>query len=696
MSLDSNSHDFSVERLQSILTKVQALNQYSHYVNELITCFNDSYDNFNKIYKGVVPQLLKLKLKTKPVLHSIDFLVEVAVKANGELTEYQLKIHSDLTKACDVLVRQRSVYIIMRILNSLPSDYMLPEDLHQEIQDNLVLRMKDKSADVRMYAALALKRFQTPDLKVGLSDSRAQVVVATLQSITIDTETVIDIIRLVGDSRATVRQYAFECIQNVSVNSITHTSLCYIFKYGLTEEKPSAKTEFENLVKKWIDEVGFEEFFRENFVLNSIPQLPQEDENDNRTSLQRYAEFSKDVIKEVMRITQAPAGVSLIGEPSEIILRAYALVINNEGSYPDGQEVLDMVIGKSELEKIALLMLYQYCEGGIINILEQVRGCEQIVLENGFRALCKMDSTGHFGQIVDELRNLSTEDKAKYLMCYYRICIELSFVLPKEFLNYNFEPISRELQSSDEDRRVFSMEFLGLTALVNKEIAPQYLPVFIAGLSRDTTPVRLVSMKCLTDYHLLTGIDVPEETRDILNEALLSLTDDESSLCVIVDGIARLYLNDRIHLKTETTELCLAKTLISLFIRSLEGSSLRSMLFSFFLCYSQAYFDDSKTLFEYCLDEAGPELQKIVEVYIPMLAQQDKDIFSMIVEMCTLRLDMLINIIDVYYELDYVNYTTDMKDVTIQRLKTVQATDGIDVDVHSALSNLLDRFNELD
>ncbi|KAL7713956.1 Nuclear condensin complex subunit 3 C-terminal domain-containing protein [Entamoeba marina] len=625
MSLDSNSHDFSVERLQSILTKVQALNQYSHYVNELITCFNDSYDNFNKIYKGVVPQLLKLKLKTKPVLHSIDFLVEVAVKSK-----------------------------------CLPSDYMLPEDLHQEIQDNLVLRMKDKSADVRMYAALALKRFQTPDLKVGLSDSRAQVVVATLQSITIDTETVIDIIRLVGDSRATVRQYAFECIQNVSVNSITHTSLCYIFKYGLTEEKPSAKTEFENLVKKWIDEVGFEEFFRENFVLNSIPQLPQEDENDNRTSLQRYAEFSKDVIKEVMRITQAPA---------EIILRAYALVINNEGSYPDGQEVLDMVIGKSELEKIALLMLYQYCEGGIINILEQVRGCEQIVLENGFRALCKMDSTGHFGQIVDELRNLSTEDKAK--------------------------------------SSCFSMEFLGLTALVNKEIAPQYLPVFIAGLSRDTTPVRLVSMKCLTDYHLLTGIDVPEETRDILNEALLSLTDDESSLCVIVDGIARLYLNDRIHLKTETTELCLAKTLISLFIRSLEGSSLRSMLFSFFLCYSQAYFDDSKTLFEYCLDEAGPELQKIVEVYIPMLAQQDKDIFSMIVEMCTLRLvnwiqkdtiskDMLMNIIDVYYELDYVNYTTDMKDVTIQRLKTVQATDGIDVDVHSALSNLLDRFNELD
>ncbi|EMD44997.1 HEAT repeat domain containing protein [Entamoeba histolytica HM-1:IMSS-B] len=702
---DNEIRILSKERLQSILTKVQALDHYKHYINELISNFEKNNENFDEVYKAVVPQLLKLKLKTKSVLKAIDFLIDVAVKAENELTEYILDIHSDLTYASEPLIRQRSVYIIMRILNSMPDNYTLTEDIYKKINKSLVERLQDTQSNVRTYAVLALKRFETSQLVNCLLDPRAQVVVATLQSIAINSETIIPIIRLVGDSRSIVREYAYQTIKNIPIEHITHTSLCYIFIHALTEERPTVKKQFEELVKYWIETIEFEEYFEKYFPLDKIPQLPPQ-EGESGTDMERYILLSKKIVEEFIRITQSPAGVTLDVSPTLVILRCYVLLSHCEGDYPDGQEVLNCINGKSELEQIALMKLYSKCNGGKCNILEVVRGRSQVVVEEAFRVLIKMEPNDHFGIIVNEMHNITEDDQPLFLKGYYKSCIEVNYILPSEFLEYHLRQTFKNLQSPNEEKRMFTMEFVGLTVLVNKEKAQQFIPVLIAGLSKDTTPVRLVALKGLTDYYLLSGINVPETLRDIYNDALLSLSEDLEALIIVLQGVIRLYLNDRLHISEESSELCLAKTMMSLFIRSIPETQLRSLLFTFFLCYSQSHFEDSKKLYELCLDEAGPELEKITEVFIPMLSQYDKEINTTIMEMCMHRLmswikaednysdEMIINLTSVFYKLDYTNNTTDIRDISIQRLKSIQSERNSN-EVNLAIKSLIEAFEEL-
>ncbi|ELP92793.1 hypothetical protein EIN_372150 [Entamoeba invadens IP1] len=695
----------TMSRMQSILTKVQALSHYSHYITELTEDYNTNKDKFDTVYKGVVGQLLKLKLKSKPVLKVLNFLVELAVAPDSPLTEYTLKLHSQLTAAADVIVRQRSIYIVMRVLNSLPDNFTLPEDLHDEVQQQLVERLKDKSADVRVYSALSLKRFHTRQLAESLSDPRAQVVVAALQSIAIDETTIVPIIRLTGDMRNTVREYAFKTVQNIPISSITITSLCYILLHGLCEDNTKCKSAFEELVVFWVKQLGYEEFLVK-ISEATIPALPP-GEADNRSDFERYSSMILNCVDLVSRLCEGVAGVELSGSDSEVIVRSAVLIqaYNKDPTIemPDSKVIIKAFENRGELCLYFLLELLDCVNCETFNVLEVVRNKRKEVVEVGCRVLVRIDESDHFGQICDELKLIEEDAQNVLLHSYYIICIEKNYILPEQFLDYHVAKYMKLLGSSEESERVETMEFIGLTALVNVEDGQKYETIFRAGLTKDTDQVRVMGANCLIDLYLLSHKKVTNEIREELNDALLSL-DAEFSVD-ITKNIIRLYLNGGIDISEEREDICLAKTLMSMLIRSPEGSVIRVVLYSFFVCYSLR--EDGMKLYEMCLDEAGPELEKITEVYVPMLAQEHSEVHEHVLDMCIQRLgvwskdeekypdETLSTLINVFYLLDYSGRTKEMKEIVVDRLKVIE-TQRNSQRLKEELDELIQRFEELD
>ncbi|XP_060633898.2 condensin complex subunit 3 isoform X2 [Anolis sagrei] len=161
-------------------------------------------------------------------------------------------------------VRFRVCQLINKILESLPENAQIEDELFDKINNAMLLRVKDKVPNVRIQAVLALSRLQDPkdnDCPVVNvysnmieSDSNAEVRRAVLSCIGPSAKTLHKIVSRTMDVKETVRKLAYQVLaEKVHIRALTIGQRVKLLQQGLNDRSDPVKDVVKKqLLQAWL------------------------------------------------------------------------------------------------------------------------------------------------------------------------------------------------------------------------------------------------------------------------------------------------------------------------------------------------------------------------------------------------------------------------------------------------------------
>nr|XP_020665498.1 condensin complex subunit 3 [Pogona vitticeps]XP_020665499.1 condensin complex subunit 3 [Pogona vitticeps] len=161
-------------------------------------------------------------------------------------------------------VRFRVCQLINKILGSLPENAQIEDELFHQINNAMLLRVKDKVPNVRIQAVLALSRLQDPkenDCPVTNvynnlieNDSNSEVRRAVLSCICPSPKTLSKIIGRTMDVKETVRKLAYQVLaEKVHMKALTIAQRVKLLQRGLNDRSEAVKEVVQKqLLQAWI------------------------------------------------------------------------------------------------------------------------------------------------------------------------------------------------------------------------------------------------------------------------------------------------------------------------------------------------------------------------------------------------------------------------------------------------------------
>nr|XP_033804584.1 condensin complex subunit 3 isoform X2 [Geotrypetes seraphini] len=176
------------------------------------------------------------------------------------LFNFLLKSHNANSQA----VRFRACQLINKLLESLPENAQIDDDLFDKIHNAMLLRLKDKVPNVRIQAVLALARLQDPKdkncpvinayLLLLENDSSPEVRRAVLSCIGPSAKTLPQIVGRTMDIKDAVRKLAYQVLsEKIHIRALSIAQRVQLLQQGLNDRSDAVKEVMQKkLLQAWL------------------------------------------------------------------------------------------------------------------------------------------------------------------------------------------------------------------------------------------------------------------------------------------------------------------------------------------------------------------------------------------------------------------------------------------------------------
>ncbi|NWH90396.1 CND3 protein, partial [Aegithalos caudatus] len=197
------------------------------------------------------------------------------------LLNYVFKFLLESHKANSHAVRFRTCQLVSKILGNMPENAEIDGDLFDEINEAMLIRLKDKFSSVRIQAVLALSRLQDPKDEncpvVNIYstlleyDSNSDVRHAVLSCIAPSGRTLSIIVGRTMDVKEPVRKLAYEVLaEKVHISALTIAQRVKLLQQGFNDRSDAVKEVMKKkLLQAWLQ-------FTEGDVLKLLHRLDVE------------------------------------------------------------------------------------------------------------------------------------------------------------------------------------------------------------------------------------------------------------------------------------------------------------------------------------------------------------------------------------------------------------------------------------
>ncbi|XP_061440135.1 condensin complex subunit 3 [Rhineura floridana] len=244
-----------------------------HTYNELQDkiCFHEEFVRYLKyamiIYKREpsVEQVINFVAKFVGSFYELEKDdTEEEEEVENSLLNYLFNFLLESHNANNNAVRFRVCQLINKLLGSLPENAQIEDELYDQINNAMLLRVKDKVPNVRIQAVLALSRLQDPkdnDCPVVNvynnlieNDSNPEVRRAVLSCISPSAKTLSKIIGRTMDVKETVRKLAYQVLaEKIHMKALTIAQRIKLLQQGLNDRSDSVKEVVQKkLLQAWL------------------------------------------------------------------------------------------------------------------------------------------------------------------------------------------------------------------------------------------------------------------------------------------------------------------------------------------------------------------------------------------------------------------------------------------------------------
>ncbi|XP_015098027.1 condensin complex subunit 3 isoform X2 [Vicugna pacos] len=248
-------------------------------------------------------------------------------------------------------VRFRVCQLINKLLGNMPENAQIDDDLFDEINEAMLIRLKDKIPNVRIQAVLALSRLQDPKddecpvvnayATLIENDSNPEVRRAVLSCIAPSAKTLPKIVGRTKDVKEAVRKLAYQVLaEKVHMRAMSIAQRVMLLQQGLNDRSDAVKQAMQkHLLQGWLR-------FTEGNILELLHRLDVENSSEVAVSVLN-ALFSVTSLNELAEICKNNDGRKLI--PLERLTPEIALYwrvlceyLKSKGD--EGEEYLEQIL----------------------------------------------------------------------------------------------------------------------------------------------------------------------------------------------------------------------------------------------------------------------------------------------------------------------------------------------------------------
>ncbi|NWH32746.1 CND3 protein, partial [Chloropsis hardwickii] len=176
---------------------------------------------------------------------------------------YVFKFLLESHDASSHAVRFRTCQLVNKILENMPENAEIDDDLFDKINEAMLVRLKDKFSSVRIQAVFALSRLQDPkDANCPVvsiystlveNDSNPNVRRAVLSCIAPSERTLPIIVGRTMDVKEAVRKLAYEVLaEKVHMRALTIAQRVKLLQQGLNDRSDAVKEVMKKLLRAWL------------------------------------------------------------------------------------------------------------------------------------------------------------------------------------------------------------------------------------------------------------------------------------------------------------------------------------------------------------------------------------------------------------------------------------------------------------
>ncbi|XP_062991404.1 condensin complex subunit 3 [Elgaria multicarinata webbii] len=233
-------------------------------------CFHEEFVHYLKyamiIYKRepAVEQVINFVAKFLASFYESEKDDAEEEEVENSLLNYLFNFLLESHQANSNAVRFRVCQLINKLLGSLPENAQIEDELFDQINSAMLLRVKDKVPNVRVQAVLALSRLQDPkdndcpvvNIYINLieNDSNPEVRRAVLSCIGPSAKTLPKILGRTMDVKETVRKLAYQVLaEKVHMKALTIAQRVKLLQQGLNDRSESVKEVVQKqLLQAWL------------------------------------------------------------------------------------------------------------------------------------------------------------------------------------------------------------------------------------------------------------------------------------------------------------------------------------------------------------------------------------------------------------------------------------------------------------
>uniref|UniRef100_A0A8C5LEB5 Non-SMC condensin I complex, subunit G n=1 Tax=Jaculus jaculus TaxID=51337 RepID=A0A8C5LEB5_JACJA len=304
------------------------------------------------VYKRepAVERVIEFAAKFVTSFHQSDNEDEEEEQDGGILNylfTFLLKSHEANSNA----VRFRVCQLVNKLLGSMPENAQIDDDLFDEINEAMLIRLKDKIPNVRIQAVLALSRLQDPkndecpviNAYVTLieNDSNPEVRRAVLSCIAPSAKTLPQIVGRIKDVKEAVRKLAYQVLaEKVHMRAMSIAQRVMLLQQGLNDRSGAVKQAAQkHLLQGWLR-------FTEGNILELLHRLDVENSSDVAVSVLN-ALFSVTPLNELVGVCKNNEDRKLIPVEAltpEISLYWRVLCEYLKSKGDEGEEFLEQIL----------------------------------------------------------------------------------------------------------------------------------------------------------------------------------------------------------------------------------------------------------------------------------------------------------------------------------------------------------------
>lgn len=270
------------------------------------------------VYKRepAVERVIDFVAKFVTSVHQSDVEEEEEEEEDGGILNYLFTFLLKSHEANSNGVRFRVCQLINKLLGNMPENAQIDDDLFDQINKAMLIRLKDKIPNVRIQAVLALSRLQDPkddecpvaNAYAALieNDSNPEVRRAVLSCIAPSAKTLSKIVSRTKDVKEAVRKLAYQVLsEKVHMRALSIAQRVMLLQQGLSDRSDAVKQATQkHLLQGWLR-------FTDGNILELLHRLDIENSSEVAVSVLN-ALFSLTPLNELVEICKSNDGRKLI------------------------------------------------------------------------------------------------------------------------------------------------------------------------------------------------------------------------------------------------------------------------------------------------------------------------------------------------------------------------------------------------